>query len=155
MKLREVCRTLTPEAFPRRQVMQGRYRDVDVLKHINNAAVVDLFSEARYLLMGELFARNERPHGLAFMVGQQAVFYAGEAVFPGHIEICSGVAQLGRSSLRFVQAFFNNGTCTSLAEAVLVCSQGGRAVPFPDTVAQNIRAILLPEGLIPQQLMPL
>ena len=155
MKLREACRTLTPEVFPRRQVMQGRYRDVDVRRHINNAAVVDLFSEARFLLMDELFAMKDRPRGMFFVVGQQAAFYAGEALFPGHIEIGSGILEIGRTSARFAQAFFNNGKCTSVVEAVLVCSLRGRAVPIPPEVVENCHRLLLPEGLLPRQLISL
>jgi len=155
MPLRETCRQLDPAAFPFRKVLEGRFRDIDARRHINNIAVAELFSEGRTHFIRDFFEEIERPEGMFFVVGQQALFYAGEAHYPGRIEVCTGLFEIGRSTLRTGQAFFNDGHCTAIAEAVLVCSRGGRAVPLPGDFRKRAERFLLPKGTLPRQLAAL
>lgn len=155
MPLREACRTLEPAAFPFRKVLEGRFRDIDARSHINNIAVAELFSEGRTHFIYSFFEEIARPEGMFFVIGQQAVFYAGEAHYPGRIEVCTGLFEIGRSTLRAGQAFFNDGRCTAIAEAVQVCTRGGRAVPLPEGFRERAERYLLPEGTLPRQLAPL
>lgn len=155
MHLRERCRTLQPADFPFRKVLEGRFRDVDARSHINNISIAELFSEGRTHFIHSFFQEIERPQGLFFVVGQQAVFYAGEAHYPGTIEICTGLLDVGTSTLRSGQAFFNDGRCTAIAEAVQVCTQGGRAVPLPSGFRERAERFRLAEGTFPRQLSPL
>ena len=150
--LRERCRALDLAPFPERRTIPGRFRDVDARDHLNNIAIAELFSEARAHFVRRGFAASGRPKGTFFVVGQQAVFYAGEAHYPGHIEIGTGLFAIGGSSLRFGQALFNEGRCTAIGEAVLVCARRGRAVPFPPGFAEHVEGFLLPDGVIPRQL---
>jgi len=129
--VRERCRSLQLATFPFRKVLEGRFRDIDARRHINNIAVAELFSEARTHFIYPLFEKTHRPDGLFFVVGQQAVFYAEEAHYPSEIEVGVGLLRLGHSSLRLGQAFFNDGRCTALADAILICTQGSRARDRP------------------------
>ncbi|MCK9544085.1 MAG: thioesterase family protein [Novosphingobium sp.] len=155
MHLRDHCLTLDIAAFPFRKELEGRFRDIDARRHINNIAIAELFSEARTHFIYSFFETIERPEGLFFVVGQQAVFYAGEAHYPGRIEVGVGLFETGRSTLRIGQAFFNERRCTAIAEAVLVCTSGGRAVPFPDGFAQCAAGFMLSDGIMPRQLAPM
>ena len=152
MSLRERCRALELASFRERRAIPGRFRDVDARDHLNNIAIAELFSEARAHFVRAGFAVSGRPDGTFFVVGQQAVFYAGEARYPGDIEIGSGLFAIGGSSLRFGQALFNDGQCTAIGEAVLVCARKGRAVPFPPGFAEHVESFLLPDGAVPRQL---
>ncbi|MET0251692.1 MAG: acyl-CoA thioesterase [Novosphingobium sp.] len=155
MDLRARCRELDLAAFPERRAIPGRHRDVDARDHLNNIAVAELFSEARAHFVRDCFAVSSRPDGMAFVVGQQAVFYAAEARFPGEIIIGSGLFAIGGSSLRFGQALFNDGRCTAIAEAVLVCAQNGRSAPFPPGFVEHAGRFLMAQGTLPRQLAPL
>lgn len=149
MNLRDRCKELTLDSFPARLPLVGRYRDVDARNHINNIAVVELFSEARSQFILSLLAGIKRTERQFFVVGQQAVFYAGEAHFPGKIEIGIGLFAIGRSTLRFGQAFFNEGHCTAIAEAVLVFSSSGRAQPLPPSLRDHAQEYLFDPGNAP------
>jgi acyl-CoA thioester hydrolase len=149
MNLREQARALAPAAFPMRMDVQGRYRDVDARRHINNIAIAEMFSEARSHFIRALFTGLDGLEDQFFVVGQQALFYADEAHFPGSIEIGTGLYDIDRSTLRIGQAFINRGRCTAIAESVLVFSRAGRAAVLAPAMRDVCVEFLFREGCAP------
>lgn len=152
MVLRTRCQRLDLSEFPERREITGRFRDVDARNHLNNIAVAELFSEARTQFIHACFSASSRPDKMYFVVGQQAVFYANEAHYPGKIEIGTGLFAIGRSTLRFGQVLFNRGRCAALGESVLVCTVNGRATPLTPEFSVQMQDFLLDSNLVPRQL---
>jgi acyl-CoA thioester hydrolase len=133
----------------------GRFRDVDARQHINNIAIAELFSEARAHFVRMLAADIDQMERQFFVVGQQAVLYAGEARLPGRIEVGSGLFAIGQSSLRFGQGLFSKGHCVAMAEAVLVFSDQARAAPMPEALRQRAHQFVFSGAGPPRQLQSL
>jgi acyl-CoA thioester hydrolase len=155
MTLHTLCSSLLLRHFPNQIELAERFRDVDARHHINNIAVAELFSEARAHCISALFQKAGRPDRTFFVVGQQAIFYADEARFPGRIDIGSEVFALGRKTIRFGQAVFNEGRCTALADAILVCTKGGQSAELTDEFRSEVAKLQLPVPLLPRQLASL
>ena len=143
MGFRDTYETLVAEAYPVRHPVAARFSDLDPLRHINNVAVAEIFAEGRNAFMRSLFERIGRPQGLRFVVAQVGINYVGEAHYPGTFEIGSGMIDIGRSSLRLGQAFFQDGSCTGVAETVMVATRDHHSIHVPDTVRTALETLRL------------
>lgn len=111
--------------------VQTRFADLDMLRHINNVAMGILFTEARLMFHQKLFSKTPRPEGIAFVVVQNNYRFIGETFYPGAVSIGLGISHIGRSSLTYSQALFQNGRCTSLCDTTLVGLREKQPSPFP------------------------
>ncbi|SCW75603.1 (3S)-malyl-CoA thioesterase [Sphingobium faniae] len=140
-------------AFPHRYEIQARFSDLDPNHHVNNIAIAEMFSEGRSAFIRHMFSRIERPLGFHFVVGQVAVRYLNEARWPNMFTIGTGVLDIGAKSMRLGQAFFMEGACHVIAEAVLVAVQNSATVLLNDAVRAHLEESRLGRQLLPRQLM--
>jgi acyl-CoA thioester hydrolase len=105
--------------FPSRTYDKIRYGDTDRQGHVNNAVFLSFLETGRVDLMaaaGRVFAAASHNAVVVHM----AMDYRKELFWPGTVEIGTAVMQVGRTSMRFQQALFQNGACAATAECVIV-----------------------------------
>ena len=123
-----------------------RVSDLDVQHHVNNAVHAVLFTNGRYLFI----QRHVRPHGagkLPLALVRITIEYLREMHHPGEVECGTLVRRVGRSSITFGQALFNDGKCAAVAEAVMVLldPKTRRPKPLPAAVVAQLARFKLRE----------
>ncbi|MDP2707112.1 MAG: thioesterase family protein [Burkholderiales bacterium] len=96
-----------------------RLSDLDYQGHVNNAVHAVLFTNGRYHFINH----HVRPHGAGIMplaLARITIEYLSEMHHPGEVECGTLIRRVGRSSVTFGQALFNDGKCAAVAEAVMV-----------------------------------
>jgi acyl-CoA thioester hydrolase len=110
-----------------------RYGDTDRQGHINNAAFSTFFETGRVELLFSSKTDLTGPAG-SFVIARLQIDFRKELKWPGEVEIGTRVVTIGRSSLRFEQAIFNQGDCIATAESIVVLTDVNtkRSKPFSD-----------------------
>jgi acyl-CoA thioester hydrolase len=129
---------LTPASYPVSIVMQTRFQDLDINRHLNNVAFAAFFENARVQINMEARLGQNRAPGERTMVANVNINYLGEGHYPGEITVCSGISHTGNSSWGIQQAMFQNGRCIATCDSVIVCRAEGRAM----TLRPELRAEL-------------
>jgi acyl-CoA thioester hydrolase len=130
-----------PEDFPHRVSDTIRYGDLDRQNHVNNA-VFSTFYET-----GRVFVIRNPELGLSipdteWVLVRATLDFHGEMHWPGTVEIGTGIARVGRTSLTFDQALFVDRVCKSSGQTtvVLVDANTRKPRPFSDDLAARMRA---------------
>jgi acyl-CoA thioester hydrolase len=131
----------SPEDFPHRVSDTIRYGDLDRQNHVNNA-VFSTFYET-----GRVFVIRNPELGLSipdteWVLVRATLDFHGEIHWPGTVEIGTGIARVGRTSLTFDQALFVDRVCKSSGQTtvVLVDANTRKPRPFSDDLAARMRA---------------
>lgn len=116
-----------------------RFRDTDMLGHINNSVYMSFFEQARIEI---LFNQNQRldKEGSVFVVAHIAIDFFNELLWPNKIIIGSSITQFGRSSMHLTQAIFQGQTCIAKATSVIVLMDTStrRSTPFSDNAIEQL-----------------
>jgi acyl-CoA thioester hydrolase len=130
------------EDFPARTFDKLRYGDTDRQGHVNNAVFATLFETGRVSVIYEGATPLLEP-GFSFVIARLAIDYRSELFWPGRVEIGSAVKSVGRSSVIFTQALFQNGLCAATAESVVVQVDGKtrKSAPLRDETRLRLRAL--------------
>ena len=123
--------------YPWTTVLETRFADMDVNRHLNNVAVAQLYEETRVRFnMGLRAAHAElKPH---YLVGRIEIDYLGEGRYPEPVTSAYGIASIGNSSFRVAMALFQNANCIGLCDTVMVYRGETGAAPLPEA----LRAVL-------------
>lgn len=109
----------TLDDFPIKAMDTIRYGDTDKLGHVNNAVFSTYLETGRTRLLLDP-QRRVAPEGAGFVIVRLVLDYRAEILWPGQVDIGTGVAAVGRSSMTLVQAVFQDGACCATAETVVV-----------------------------------
>lgn len=129
---------VTLENFPSRTFDKLRPSDTG-RGHVNNLIFPAFCETGRSEILRHPEFAALTP-GFAMFVARLAIDYRAELFWPGTVEIGTGVKAIGRSSVTFSQALFQNGRCAATAETVLVQVDGNTSRPVP--LAEATRAWL-------------
>jgi len=105
--------------YPLRSHDKLRYGDTDRQGHINNA-VFSTFLETGRVEMIYDGKRSLADEGCSFVIARLELDFVTEMLWPGRVDIGSGVIAIGRSSLRMEQALFQEGRLVAVGETVMV-----------------------------------
>jgi acyl-CoA thioester hydrolase len=109
------------------------FGDVDALGHLNNVAIGRLFEEGRSQANRRIFAvREDGIRQAPVALASIAIDYLAMGRYPGEVQICTGIARVGTSSIVHRQALFQDGACLAVAEAVMVKVSAGRSAPLSE-----------------------
>jgi len=106
-------------AFRHRHRQTLRFADVDVLGHVNNVAIFQLFETGRVAFLAERGLALGRPD-ITVVLARVAVDFAAELHWPGEVEVATRVATIGRTSFTLVQGLYHEGRRAASSEAVCV-----------------------------------
>jgi len=139
-------RRLESAQYPFVAEIPVRYDDLDTLGHVNNAATVVILQEAR-----AQFARTGglRAHmrGLHTIVVSITVEYADEILYPGVVQVSTGLVSLGRTSLTMAQVIRQKDRPAVYAETVLVMADANKApIAVPDPIRALADSLTLKAG---------
>jgi len=136
---------LDPERYPLKVRVLARYADVDPLWHINNVAMAQYYEEARVSATMMVMGGKRIPSatGERILIAHQSIDYLREATYPGTLEIGVGVLHIGRTSMRYGMAMFQDGACVSVSEAVLVYADAHGPATLPDDYRRRLEAWLI------------
>jgi acyl-CoA thioester hydrolase len=124
--------------YPQQFQLQTRFRDQDILNHVNNIAIAGYYDEARDQLMRHIYGRAAGVELFRIVTADSRVSYLAEVFHPDWVDIRSGVTRIGGASFEVGQAMFQQGRCVGLCSTVMVqaTSEGSRPL------AAGLRAIL-------------
>lgn len=134
-------REIPIERYPSVLVVQPRCSDVDMLHHLNNVAIADLYYDVRVRFLRELSERD--PSASRLLVRRLELDYLGEGNYPDELQFGTGVLSLGRTSVRLGTAMYQQGACIGTCVCVLVATGEGGTLPLADGLRSLLEARLL------------
>lgn len=132
---------LQPETYPFRTLIQTRYADLDVNKHLNNVAIATLFEEGRVRLLTGL--RRDELTAFGAVVVAANFAYVREGVYSADVEMGCGLAKIGNTSWTIHAAAFQNGAAFATCESTGVHVQNGTPTPISDAWRAKLSKYLI------------
>lgn len=133
---------LEPDRYPLHSEIPLRYSDLDVNRHLNNVALVEILQEGRgqfHRASGMTRATQE----FTLMVANLSVQFLDEG-FYGEPVIChTGLRALGRTSQTIAQLALQGGRPIAYAETVMVTMLDGKPGPHPDVYRAEMQPWLI------------
>ena len=128
--------------YPFATVTQTRFGDMDVLGHINNVSMADLFENGRVRFNRSLELEN-RASDERWLIAAIQINYVREAHFPNDVEIASGIGRIGRSSWDIYSAAFQKGECVATCITTLVLTDKNGSKPMAEQFAKALNQHLV------------
>lgn len=121
--------------FPARASDTIRYGDTDRQGHVNNAVFATFLETGRTQLLLDPAVRGLQP-GTSLVLARIELDFLAEIIWPGTVSIGTRVISIGRSTIRFEQALFQNERCAATAQtvSVLVDNDSHRSTPISDAL---------------------
>jgi acyl-CoA thioester hydrolase len=132
--------------YPLRYTQRLLYSDMDALRHLNNGAIARFFEEGRAAANLRIFGGRDElrtGHPQTTVLARLVIEFLKEGRYPGQVEVCSGIASLGTTSIVHAHAAFQDGACLAVAEAVMVKSVEGRATPLSEREREMVGTLLI------------
>ena len=116
--------------FPHRLTVDLRFGDTDMQGHVNNAVFATLYESGRVdFLYGP--KADFMPPDRTFVIAELTIRFVNEILYPGKVEVRSGVSRIGKSSLHLVQELWEGGTVKSTATSVVVMIDTAKRASTP------------------------
>ncbi|WP_417668616.1 acyl-CoA thioesterase [Roseibium sp.] len=130
------------EAYPALATDKLRYADCDPQGHVNNAVFSTFLETGRT----EMLYAGDEPivdDGCGIVIARLELDYLAELTWPGHVEIGSRIAEIGRSSLKVVQEIFQDKAPKGRACSVLVQVnlKTRKSQPFSERARKRLTAL--------------
>lgn len=138
---------LTLSDFPLKTFDKIRYADTDRQGHVNNATFSIFLETGRVEVLYNpafpILAENA-----SFVIASLKLEFLKEIIWPGQVDIGTGILKVGNSSIKIFQKLFQNESCVASAETVIVqVGNGtGRSAPLSEQAKETLAGWLLPEG---------
>ncbi len=122
---------------------QVRWSDTDMLGHCNNLAFGAFAETGRCLFLRKFFQPGS-PQRATFLPVKITLGLLGEVFWPAQVEIGTGIAAIGNTSLQVAQGLFEDERCFGTCETVFVLIDETTRRPRP--IPQAMRTMLIAEG---------
>ena len=135
---------LTLADFPLQTFDTIRYADTDRQGHVNNAVFATFLETGRVAFLYDSENPLLEPNAAFVIAGLQLSFLA-ELHWPGRIDIGTGVAKIGTSSITLVQGLFQQAQPVARAETTIVQMNETtrRSQPLSDATKTRLEALLM------------
>lgn len=135
--------TATPRSYPCTVTEKLRYCDTDRQGHVNNAIFSTFCESGRVPFLYDP-SRGLPPPGTQFVIARLTLNFIEEINWPGEVEIGTGVARIGRSSLTLNQGIFFEGRVVGTADSVIVLMDEAtrKSTPLPDEARKTFEALM-------------
>jgi acyl-CoA thioester hydrolase len=136
-----------PDDYPHRVAEIIRFGDLDPQGHVNQATFLTYFESGRVAMFRDPDLGIGVP-GLTYVLVRFEVDYIKELLWPGNLDIGTGVAEFGRSSFKVSQAIFRDGAVAAMGKATLVCMDKTtrKATPLPEAAIQRLSKFKIQVG---------
>lgn len=126
-----------PRSLPFQTHEALRFRDMDMLGHINNSIYATLLEQNRVMFQYERGGFHEA-EGQTAVLASLTIDFLREMRWPGTAEVSLGIARIGRSSFDFQQQIVMDGQLIARGRCTQVLIDEGlrRAVPLSDAQRQ-------------------
>jgi acyl-CoA thioester hydrolase len=125
--------------YPHRVAEIVRFGDLDPQGHVNQAVFLTYFESGRVAMFRDPDLGIGVP-GLTYVLVRFEVDYIKELLWPGGLDVGTGVAEFGRSSFKVSQAIFRDGAVAAIGKATLVCMDKTtrKATPLPEAAIERL-----------------
>lgn len=121
---------LRPEDFPHHATDIIRLGDLDHQNHVNNAVFATYFETGRVGLIREIFGGLGRD-GKGFVAARVEINFVRELHWPGTVTVGTAVERIGRTSVTYAQAVFDQQACAAHGRSTLVMIDKESRKPAP------------------------
>lgn len=138
--------TLQLKDFPLQAYDKLRYADTDRQGHVNNSVFSTFLETGRVEFLYQPDLGIITPD-TSFVVAALQLDYLQEIIWPGRVDIGTGILKLGNSSIKVLQQIFQNGECAARAETVIVqvSNENGKAQPMSQAAKEIMSRWLVGE----------
>jgi acyl-CoA thioester hydrolase len=128
--------------FPLITFDKVRYADTDRQGHVNNSAFSTFLETGRveFLYNKDFQLLNE---GASFVIASLNLKFLNEIVWPGTIQIGTGIVHVGNSSIKIFQKLFQNDIDVASAETIIVKVENNKAVVLNDPAKEILKQWLI------------
>lgn len=135
------------EAYPHHSSAEIRYADLDRQGHVNNAVFATYSEIGRVAFLYD----PERPlasDDTSFVIARLLIDFRAELLWPGTVDIGSGVLRIGKSSFTLAQGIFSKGSLAASTEAtiVMIDKQTRRPTPLPPETLAILESLRLADA---------
>ena len=126
--------------YPFRLTDNVRFMDLDPNNHVNNAIYSSYFETSRVMLTKDS-SFGITPEGLSWVLARLDIHFRAELHWPNTIELGTGIAKIGRTSLTFAQVVFCEGKCIASANAttVMIGLESRQPTAIPPEVIEKMQ----------------
>ena len=107
------------DQFPVKTYEKLRYADTDRQGHVNNAVFATMLETGRVEILYDPDKPLASPN-CAFVIVNLTLDFRSEISWPGRVNVGTRVSKVGRSSVTFEQALFQEGRIAATAKTVVV-----------------------------------
>ncbi|MEL6201491.1 MAG: thioesterase family protein [Pseudomonadota bacterium] len=121
-----------------------RFGDTDMQGHVNNAVYATLYESGRVdFLYGP--RSDLMPEGRTFVIAELSIKFIDEILYPGTVDILSGVSRIGNASVGLVQELRVEGVLKSTATSVVVMidSAKRKSAPLDEVTRARMEGLLV------------
>lgn len=133
----------TQDSFPVVITEKIRLSDTDRQGHVNNVNFAFFLEAGRSDVLHE--RHDLRDAGCQYMIATATIDFLSELHWPGEVQIATGFARVGSSSLTFQQALFQEGRCVARSTSTVVQFNIAeqKAQPLSPALRQLAEALLM------------
>lgn len=133
---------LDPQRYPFHCAIEPRFTDLDLNRHINNAALADILQEARVRFH---HASRFGPSlaGMSSMAVSLSIDFLGQAHHPDPLDHHVAAVAIGRTSHTLAQLVTQNGRTVAYARTVLVCVRDDEPAENPPSFLEAMKDWML------------
>jgi acyl-CoA thioester hydrolase len=134
---------MTQDLFRFSTTVEVRWRDLDLMGHVNNAVYFSYLEHARIRYLHELDIVPDDPFAIGIILVEASCQFKSPLALNERVTIYARVSELRNSSFTFeYQMKGENGQLAATARSVQVCYdyKTQRAIPIPDMWRETITA---------------
>lgn len=125
--------------FPLQSVDKIRYSDTDRQGHVNNGTFASYLETGRVELLYSP-SITILSNKISFVIVNLHLNFLKEILWPGQVEIGTGIIKIGNSSVKIYQKIFQNDQCVADAESTIV--QVENSTGKPSLITEETRNVL-------------
>lgn len=143
--MRPTAAELDFTTYPFNVTLQTRFGDLDILNHVNNVQINQLFEEGRFRFSSGIQQQSTTDHLQQNPLLSVAIVtnYLGEVTYPDDVTVYTGVFQLGKSSLTLCCLMLQQGRVVAHSRTTAVCVREGKPIPLPAALRDHFSRYLL------------
>jgi acyl-CoA thioester hydrolase len=110
--------------YPRQRRISLKYADQDPSGGVNGIAIGRFFEEARFTVRSALDAPEARDPDIRFVLARVRIDILEPVWYPGTVDVCMGVAGVGRTSFSSAAALFQDGRLVAVSDSTVAVRDG-------------------------------